>query len=124
MSAVVTFEIKTVANSPEVLKTITRLWQHEEADLTPNETSGTIYVTLSYYYAHDSSKLLNEQAAIKDIIKYLFSIAADGKLYYFRDGFGDYPDYERALAIDELFTEEFEPSMDTHYYWRYLINPN
>lgn len=124
MSAIVTFEIKTRKEISHIFQEVSEKWrsvsEHNQTEIIPSR--GSLYITLSHYYANDEYKLQGEQAAIRSIVKYLRAIADDGKLYYFRDGFGDYPDHYRPIMVDELFTDEFEPSMNTEYHLRYEIS--
>ncbi|MBJ6751480.1 hypothetical protein [Geomonas anaerohicana] len=121
MSAVVTFEIMPSNNdSAEIQLAITEIWHqagiYKSVEVIPSSNPNSYYIVLSFFLGKNE-----ERESIRKIITYLISKSCEGKVFYFRDGFGDYPDFNETITIDELLSAKYEPSLSTEEHWRYQV---
>jgi hypothetical protein len=119
----ITFEFKTTVDIKEVMGHVSKIWHSENlytVDIHPNPKNQTLLCFLSYVYRKPI-----EERMVKEVVKYLFSIISDPKLYYYRcpEGMEFTADYQREITIDELYLDEFKPSYYDGVQYRYLIRP-
>ena len=127
-----TFEFTTNLNPKIVYEQLSELWQGigYEVDLYTLETSAcllqekmTLFCTLDYIYGASE-----EEQMMREVVDYLFKIAIDRQFYYYRyceaRSMDDIKSREKPpikITVDDLFREEYEPSLSGNIDLRYAI---
>jgi hypothetical protein len=127
-----TFEFTTNLNPKIVLEQISKLWLGlgYEVDIYTLETfvcniedKITLFCTLDYIYGASE-----EEEMIRKVVAYLLNISLEQKIYYYRymearstDDLDERKKTPIEITVDDLFREEYEPSLSGIIDLRYVI---
>lgn len=123
MSDSATFELETDLEKETVNRQISLLWHglgYEVDIYNYSEYTNRIFCTLDYVYGYPE-----EEAMVRNVVHYLLSIASTRKIYYYRCA--DFaPLADDAFSVieitaDDLFKEEFRPSLGASITQKYLL---
>ncbi|MGF1677493.1 MAG: hypothetical protein ACFCUV_27950 [Rivularia sp. (in: cyanobacteria)] len=123
MSDSATFELETDVRKETVNRQISLLWHGLGYDVDVynySEYTNRIFCTLDYVYGY-----LEEEVMVRNVVHYLLSIASTRKIYYYRCAdfapLADdtFPVLE--ITVDDLFKEEFRPSLGASITQKYLL---
>ena len=103
MTAYFIFELKSNLEPKSVQKEVYDLWNRPgygwDVDVHLHEKNGTVVCNLLYYFSDD----MESRERIERILDYLFSIAIDGRVYYYR--FNEAMDTYRKSNHKSLFVD-------------------
>jgi hypothetical protein len=126
MTAIAVFDILTDV-SPEIInQNLNNIWIGQEADAILFDQKKMVNCSLMYFYSYVITDPEHIES-VRNVVDYLLSISKNGLIYY-------YPDYEvytqsgsdddeaMEISIDDIFTEEYEPSLNSPFgYARFII---
>ena len=107
MTAYFIFELKSNLEPKGVQKKVYDLWIRPgygwDVDAYLHEKNGTVVCNLLYYFSDDTES----RGRIEKILDYLFSIAIDGRVYYYRfnEAMDMYRKSNQKVTRDQLFNE-------------------
>ncbi|MEP0914232.1 hypothetical protein NDI45_25320 [Leptolyngbya sp. GB1-A1] len=109
MTAYFIFELKSNLEPKSVQKKVYDLWTRPaygwDVDVYLHEKNGTVVCNLLYYFSDDTQS----RERIEQILDYLFSIAIDGRVYYYRfnEAMDTYRKSSQKVTLDQLFSEYY-----------------
>jgi hypothetical protein len=108
LTAFFIFELRTAAGSEEVQNVLSPIWErpgYGEVEVIPWELHGTFRCEALYFFIDD----LDCRNRIEEMLEYLFGIAIDGRIYYYRFSEATYHYFKspRKLALDDLFSKYY-----------------
>ena len=119
MSACVTFDLATGHPMPEIQAAVEGIWSDTSVEVMRCD-GGRVEVTLSYYCSD-----ARQHEEIYRVLEYLFSIAQEDWMYYFRDRGswipGADPDYPHPIYVEQIFSEIFRPGLFDGIQYRYVL---
>ena len=107
MTAYFIFELKSNLEPKGIQKRVYDLWTRPgygwDVDVDLNKKNGTVVCNLLYYYSDDTES----RGRVERILDYLFSIAIDGRVYYYRfnEAMDTYRKSNQKVTRDQLFSE-------------------
>ena len=107
MTAYFIFELKSNLEPKSVQKKVHALWTRPgygwDVDAYLNGKNGTVVCDLLYYFPDDTES----RERIEQILHYLFSIAIDGRVYYYRfnEAMYTYRKSSQKVTLDHMFSE-------------------
>ena len=107
MTAYFIFELRSNLDPKSVQKKVYELWTRSgygsDVDVYLHAKNGTLICDLLYYFSDD----IGSRGRIKQILDYLFSIAIDGRVYYYRfdEAMDTYYKSTQKVTLDQLFSE-------------------
>ncbi|MDX2212439.1 MAG: hypothetical protein SFY66_04040 [Oculatellaceae cyanobacterium bins.114] len=124
MSNSATFELKTDVDEQIVVERIAELWSgfgYNANVYSYPQYGSEIFCNLEYVFG-----LPKEEKMLREVVDYLLGIAFSHQIYYYRcadfaplrDGY--IPILE--IQVDDLFSEEFRPSIGASIEAKYLIS--
>lgn len=120
MSDTAVFELKTNLDKDTIRQEVAQIWKGYDVDVSPynSDEIDTIFCELLYVFGHPG-----EDEAIRKVVEYLLKIALEHKVYYYRcaDFIPITNDQPLEITIDDIFKEEYEPSIGANIPERYLI---
>lgn len=126
MSPLAIFEILTDIDTIIINKQINSIWIGQKADAILIENSAIISCALMYFYEYVLTDLEHIES-VKNVVSYLLGISKNRLVYYYPDrevyslsGSDDEEVVE--IAVDDIFTEEYQPSLNSPFgYARFVI---
>jgi hypothetical protein len=112
LSAYFIFELKSSLEPGRVQKKLSDLWNHPrygwDVDVFQHEKNGTLVCDILYYFPNDPEC----RERIERILDYLFSIAIDGRVYYYRfnEAMNIYWKSTQRVTLDQLFGD-YSPTL-------------
>ncbi|VEP17660.1 conserved hypothetical protein [Hyella patelloides LEGE 07179] len=126
MSDTAIFELETNVEREIIQEKLTYLWQKAckgyKVDTWDGDSYGvkTIFCELLYVFREPG-----EEEAIREVVDYLLSISLYNQIYYYRcDEYISEELKARSLTnitVDDLFTEQYRPSIGANIPQRFLI---
>ena len=107
LTAYFIFELKSNLEPKGIQKKVHDLWTRPgygwDVDAYLHKKNGTVVCDLLYYYSDDTQS----RERIEKILDYLFSIAIDGRVYYYRfnEAMDTYWKSSQKVTLDQLFSE-------------------
>ena len=106
MTAYFIFELKSTLEPKSVQEKVYDLWIRpgsRDVDVYFHEKNGTLICDLLYYFSDDTEC----RGWIEQILDYLFSIAIDGRVHYYRfnEAMDTYRKSSQKVTLDQLFGE-------------------
>jgi hypothetical protein len=108
LTAFFIFELRTTVESEEIQNVLSSVWKRSgygEVEVTWWELHKTFRCEALYFFADD----LDCRNRIEEMLRYLFSVAIDGRIYYYR--FSEATNYyfksPQKLTLDDLFSEYY-----------------
>jgi hypothetical protein len=125
MSSVPVFELEIIIDLEGFERKLNEIWTRDgySVDLLKYPEFGEcrIFCFFNYFF----HKYPENERYLREIISYLLEVKSSENLYYYRcDDFvpiGDYDTPILAISIDDIFTEEFCPSLGASLEVKYLI---
>lgn len=105
MSAYFIFELRSSLEPERVQKKLSDLWTRPgygwDVDVFQHEKNGTLRCDILYYFSDDPEC----RERVERILDYLFSIAIDGRVYYYRfnEAMDMYWKSSQKVTLDQLF---------------------
>lgn len=107
MTAYFIFEFRSLVEATSIRERVTEIWMRPgygwEVDVYAHKQHGTLICDVLYYFFPDQE----DQSRIEQILAYLFSIALDGRVYYYRfsEAMDMYWSAKQKLDLAQIFGE-------------------
>ena len=127
MSNTATFELRTNLGKDTLHKQVSLIWEEQTCkgyevevfNFNPNKND-ILFCELLYILDHPE-----EYERIREVVNYLLNIALDNQIYYYPcsdllDLVDDEEEYTE-IRIDDIFTDQYKPSIGANSLEKYLI---
>ena len=126
MSDNATLEFESSVDKEKIQSEVSKKWKrfgYKSYVYNYPEIPNKIFCTLDYFFGYP-----DEVAMFNEVLKYLRSIAKDGKVFYYRcDDFAPIIESEPHMPIleinaEDIFTPELSPSIGASMERKYLVS--
>ena len=122
MSNTAAFELRSDLSRDIIRKEVNQIWKGYDADISSynnHKNNDIIFCDLLYIFGYPE-----EEEQIREVIDYLLSIALEQQVYYYRcSDFIGGVDKNRIveITVDDIFTDQYRPSIGASIVEKYLI---